>query len=200
MNFTRGKQVVIHNSTYRAKDDSPYFAPKSLSTWKIFPNDSVNQIMKDLAALAAETGKLDAIHFITHGLPGYFELGREHIRMSNVNVFEPLKDAARNIVIWACQVGADITPGADQNPHSLGCAIAQKTNAKVIVGKQNQSYGGAFGWTVNERGFLDINPNFFWGEIYLCHPGGGHLVVFKDSRSEKAQINIEPYLFPGSKN
>jgi hypothetical protein len=200
MNFTRGKQVVIHNSTYQSKSGVQYNSPNAFASWKVWPGDHVKQVMGDIAALASAVGKLDAIHFISHGAPGYFELGAENISMGNVETFLPLQNAARNIIIWACQVGGDITPGAQSNPTSLGCAIAQLTNAKVVVGKRNQAYNWGFGASMGQNGLVTINPNFFWEEIYLCQPGGGHLVVFKDSRTDKAQINIEPYLFPNGNN
>jgi hypothetical protein len=189
MNFNRGKQIVIHDPRL----DDGQSPPKPLNppqssvlTWTVNRGDTLSNILGSAADLADASGKLDAVHIMAHGNKAFVQLGADNISWSNVDQFTKLNGKARCIVIFSCLVGGD--ESRDNSHSALGGAIAVLTEAKVLVCKEVQWYG----WSSNNR---TIDFGNFDGEVYLYYPDGSHNVVFKNTTSGNAQINLEPYIF-----
>lgn len=195
MNFTRGKQIVIHDPRLDdgQKPPRPLNPPQSsVLTWTVQRGDSLKSILKNAATLAdAGGGKLDAVHIMAHGEKGKIYLGADGINWGNVEKFTILNGKTRNIVVFSCQVGSDETHddalGSGGSTSSLGGAMASLSGAKVLVCRQNQTYS----WGASRN----IDFGLFEGEVYLYSPGGGHTVIFKNNTTGKAQIDLEPYIF-----
>lgn len=188
MNFNRGKQVIIHDPRLddAGKPPRPLNPPQSsVLTWTVSKGDTLSNILANAALLADAAGKLDALHIMAHGEKAYIQLGADNISWGNIDQFTKLDGKARCIVIFSCQVGSD--ESRDDSSSALGSAIAQLTGAKVLVCRENQTYS----W----GGTRTIDFGNFEGEVYLYYPKGGHNVIFKNTTSGKAQIDLEPYIF-----
>jgi len=197
MNFTRGKQIVFHNSTYTDWNGVPLIPPVSMNTKPVGPSDSIVNLFNDAGAFADKVGKLDAVHLISHGNKDFFQLGKEGMTVDTVGSLIPLAGKTRTVLIWACQVGRGIAPGTTANFNSLGTAIANVVQTRVIVGKENQG-GSGYSYQGSVGGINKFQPERFMGEVYLCHANGNSTAVFKDSRTGQAQIDVEGYIFNGT--
>jgi len=172
----------------------PIAPPNALHRLTIMPTDPVSPFLKGVAEIASLEGKLDALHLFAHGSPGYLEFGAEGLDRKNADVFKPLRDKVRVIVIYGCNSGRDISPG-QINVHgwSFGGGVAEVTNAKVIVCSEIQ-YHSVIG-SATGRGGVAMQDNGFEGNIYICSPNGDTLTVYKDSKTGKALIDLETYVF-----
>lgn len=121
VNYAMGKQMVIMDPRLCYSDGPvgtgtnvrPLAAPFCYNSWVVNPTtDTLEHILDHAANVADGLGKLDAIHFIGHGAPGYMSIGLDGISMKNVYHSSRLEIKAKVIVLYACQTGADIKPGA----------------------------------------------------------------------------------------
>lgn len=203
MDFTKGKQIVFHNSTYTDFGGKPFIPPFSMKTRQVNPSDSILQVFNDTADFVSSVGKLDAMHFISHGMivngkPNGFQFGKENVSIDTIPSFITLAGSTRTIVIWACQAGSTIVPGGPTDWGSIGNAIANVVGTRVIVGKENQG-GSGFNASPSAGGLRKFDPDHFLGEVYLCHPKGDPTVVFNDPRTGRTQMDLDGYIFNGTR-
>ncbi|MEP6849173.1 MAG: DUF4347 domain-containing protein [Acidobacteriota bacterium] len=90
---------------------------------------------------ALSTGKFDAIHIISHGKQNFIQFGKENISTENFDLFLKWTDLVRNIVIWACEVGRGVVPGAEENYSSIAPAIAGAAKARLLLAETVRQAG-----------------------------------------------------------
>jgi hypothetical protein len=202
MNYKRGKQLVIFDT--RVKQDTRMLEPPEAAyRLKINPTDSIEEYLGIAALLLQENekDKIDAIHLIAHGNRGFMQLGKDGLSTGNAHICEQIQNKARVVVLNACSTGSDISPGlVNANLSTLGGAVANKTNSKVIVCRDMQwfgSYNTTSEWIpsfIKKPNYI-YDPGDFEGQVFICYPGGTTNTIFAPSSPAKSNIDVEGYIF-----
>lgn len=192
-NYAIGKQMVIMDPRLCLRDGAsgsnvrPLAPPFCYNSWVVNPTqDTMEHILDHAAAVATGAGKLDALHFMAHGTPGFLEIGVDNMTMKNVEHWAKLENKVKVIVIYGCRAGGDVKPWIPDSGQikSLAKAIAMLTNAKVISCKEYQhfidtsasfngfqvQYGGdsATRRVQTGRGGGAVSYIDFTGDVYIC--------------------------------
>lgn len=189
--FTRGRQMIIHDSRLNnpyTSPPTPLRPPHAENVWTLRGGESATHICEWAATVAkgkTGTDKLDALHFMGHGYPGGIQMGRENLSWGNVDVFRKLNGRIRGaIVFFSCQVGAEQSYHSSSYQLTFGNAVAVYAGAKVLACQVNQIYS----WRGTDMDFGD-----FEGVVYVYSPKGGGAQLINFSR--RSRVKLEQLVF-----
>lgn len=196
MNFTRGKQMIVHDPRLNNPGNatatppvpsSPLRPPAAMNTWTVQLSDTADHITGWSSKVATDWGTMDALHFMAHGNEGYLQIGSDGFRASNINLFEKYKGHVNNIVFFACLVGKDLGTAAAcglQN-QIFAQRVAQKAGARIVACNVNQVYS----W--GAAGIIDFGD--FEGDVFVIEPDGCNIRIF--SATAGNPLNLESLIF-----
>jgi uncharacterized protein DUF4347 len=221
-NYATGKQMVIMDPRICLSDGGrgtnirPLAPPFCYNSWVVNPTaDSTEHILDHAGAVAAGAGKLDAIHVMAHGMPGFLQIGTDDMSMNNVYHWGKLENKVKVIVLYGCQTGADVKPWQSDGGQikSLAKGIAVLTNAKVIACKEYQhyydttgslngfqvQYGGAAATRRVEtgRGGGAVSYVELSGDVYICSRDSETVTVPRSNPFDfesTSTLNLQTYI------
>jgi hypothetical protein len=167
-NYMRGKQMIIHDPRLDGQvpggppPNPPAKPPAAFNVWTVNKDvDTAAHIIGWAATVATGNKRLDALHFMVHGLSAWVQLGIDDLSWGNIGLFQQLSPNVRFIVFWACEVGTDTTSSSliSQN---FGSRVAKLSGANVVTARQKQNY------SLGPDGTIDFGP---WeGDVIVFNP------------------------------
>lgn len=161
----------------------PTRPPAAKQAWTVSLSDTADHITGWTAKIAADWGKMDALHYMAHGKQGFIQIGADGFSRKNVHLFERYSGKVKTIVFLSCLVGADVfNPSVCSTEVSFAQAVAQKSGAKVVACKQTQQA------TISHRtGEIDYKE--FEGDVFVIQPDGCTYKTYNDQQGRK--LNLE---------
>ncbi len=137
---------------------------------------SLHSVFSQLNAIKGSLGPVDSVFILCHGFAGTsnrlqasgdfggqgLQLGQENVLHSNVEIWNAVKGATRNIVVYSC-AASNTEPGAEgttEDGQYLMGALAIHTGATVYAGDRIQWYQpGGFNFGAWEGRLLRFRPD-----------------------------------------